>query len=143
MSADFRTLLSKSTDTIERPKPLPQGTYYGTISRHEFGESSNKRTPYVRFHLQLTGPSDDIDPDMMEGIDCTKKTLRRDFYLTEDALYRLKDFMESLGIETAGRSLGEVIPETTGMPVMISVTQRNSQDGKEVYNDVGDVVAQA
>ena len=51
----------------------------------------------------------------------------------------MKEFLESLGVETEGRSLAEGIPEATGAQVIVQITQRNSEDGKEVYNDVGDV----
>jgi hypothetical protein len=132
--------LSKPTDSIEKPKPLPAGTYNGVISKYEFGESKEKKTPYVRYHLTAHSAGEDVDPDSIEGIDLSKKSLRRDFYLTEDAMYRVKDFLDSVGVSTSGRSLGEVIPEAINAAVLISVTQRSSPDGSEIYNDVGNVV---
>ena len=139
MAVDFKSLLSKPSDDITKPKPLPAGTYNGMVSKYEFGESKEKKTPYVRFFLTVHSAGEDIDPADIEGIDLTKKQLRRDFYLTDDALYRLKEFAVSIGVEATGRSLGEMIPDCVNAQVLIAVTQRNSQDGSEIYNDVGDV----
>jgi hypothetical protein len=139
MSSDFRTLLQKPMDEIERPKPLPAGTYYGTIAGHKFDESSQKRTPFVRFTIKLQSAGDDVDAEEVASVDWTKKEVRKDFYLTDDALYRLKGFLESVGVEVEGRALGEAIPDSTNAQVIVEVTQRNSADGKDVYNDVGDV----
>ena len=72
----------------------------------------------------------------MAGVDLSKKSFRSDFYFTPDSEWRLKDFIASLGIPTAGRTFGELIPECTGREVLLDISQRNSEDGTEVYNDV-------
>jgi hypothetical protein len=48
----------------------------------------------------------------------------------------VKEFLESAGISTSGRSLGETIPDAVNLPVLVGVTQRSGQDGTEIYNDV-------
>jgi hypothetical protein len=134
---DFSKLLSKPLDDIAKPKPLPVGTYTGVISAYEYKESNNeKKTPYVRFSIKVTGATDDIDSSDLDGVDVAKKLLRKDFYLTDDAQYRVKEFLESAGISTSGRSLGETIPDAVNLPVLVGVTQRSGQDGTEIYNDV-------
>lgn len=140
MAVDFKTLLAKPTDSIEKPKPLPAGTYNGVISKYEFGESKEKKTPFVRYFLTCHSACDDVDADSVAGIDLSKKALRRDYYLTEDAMYRVKDLLESVGVSCTGRSLGEVIPEAINASVLISVTWRSSPDGSETYNDVTGIV---
>lgn len=137
MAVDFKALLSKSTDTIERPKPLPPGTYQAIIGQHKYDESTQKKTPFVRFFIQPTAPGPDIDSDALAGIDLSKKKLQKDYYLTADAEYRVKDLATSCGIKTQGRSLGEMIEDIANVPVIIEVKHRNSQDGEEVYNEVG------
>lgn len=139
MALDFSKLLSKPADDIEKPKPLPAGTYNGSVAKYEFAESKEKKTPFVRFMLSVSSAGPDIEPESIEGIDLSKKQLRRDFYLTDDAMYRLKEFLESLGISSPGRAIGEMIPEALNCGVIIEVTQRSSQDGSEIYNDVGSV----
>jgi len=139
MAVLFKELLNKPADTIEKPKALPAGTYIGAITKYEFGESKEKKTPFVRFIFAVHSAGEDVDPDSLVGVDLSKKTLRRDFYLTDDALYRVKELMESCGHSTTGRTLGEIMPDMNGTQVMLEVTQRSSQDGSEVYNDVGNV----
>lgn len=138
MTVNFNELLSTPLDTIERPKPLPAGTFEGVIARHEFGESNTKKTPFVRFWVQPTAVGEDVDQSLMEGIDLSKKILRREYYLTADALFRLKSFLESIGVSTTGRSLGEAIPDSTNARVLVQVTQRTADNG-DIYNDVGDL----
>ena len=139
MASDFRSLLDTPMDEIERPKPLPAGTYFGVVKTNKFDESSNKKTPYVRFSIQATAAGEDIDQNDLEGVELGKKTFNKDFYLTPEARYRLKDFLESLGISTQGRSLGECIPEALQAQVMFKLGLRPSEDGKEFFNEVKDI----
>jgi len=136
---DSRTLLQKPADEIKRPPVLPAGTYHGIVKSYEFKKSKEKQTPYVEVILGLQAPGDGIDPETVIGIDFSKKQLRKSYFLTEDAIYRLKEFLESCGHPTTSRTLGEVIPEMVNSPVLIEVTQRNSQDGSEIFNDAGNV----
>jgi|EndMetStandDraft_8_1072994.scaffolds.fasta_scaffold146964_2 hypothetical protein len=138
---DFSQLLKTNLDTVKKPPTLPAGTFHGRISKYEFGESAEKKTPYLRLHLQLLSPGADIASEDMrdsEGvsIDLAKRQMRKDYYLTEDAMYRLKEFIESCGISTAGRSLDVTIPELLNAPVLVGIIQSNSKDGTEQYNNV-------
>jgi hypothetical protein len=137
MAADFRALLAKPMDDVKRPIPLPQGTFHGLIGKHSFGESRNKKTPFVSYELTLQSHSDDIEDDAMEGIELAKRTLSVTYYLTEDALYRAKEFLQSVGVATEGRALGECLPEAVNARVLVGITQRNSEDGTQIFNDVG------
>jgi len=138
---DFSKLLSKSADDITKPKPVPVGTYSGVIKKYEYLESKNEnKTPYVRFTVGLQAPGDDVDASELENVDLTKKSFRKDFYLTEDAQYRVKEFAESCGIATSGRSLGEIIPDVVNAQVLVGITQQSSADGSEIYNNVSTIV---
>ena len=139
MANDFNELLATPMDDIKRPPPLPTGTYHGIIAGHEFGKSSRKQTSFVQYNLTLLSAGEDVDQTQLEGIDLTKRPMRATFYLTEAARYRVKEFLESVGVDVTGRSLGECIPDANNARVLITVTQRNSEDGKEIYNDVGEV----
>ena len=138
MAVDFKKLLSKNMDEVERPRPLAPGTYYGRVSKFSVDVSKEKKTPYVRLLLAVTSAGDGVDLDSLNGVDLSKKQLRKDFYLTNDAEYRLKDFLKSCGIQVAGRSFESTIPEAVNAPVIMEVTQRAATDGSgEFYNDVG------
>lgn len=137
---DFRSLLSRPMDDIKKPLPLPAGTYIGRQIKYEFAESKEKKTPYVRFTFQLQSFGDDIDESQREGIDLSKRTGRRDFYLTEDAMFRLKDYIESCGVNTELRSLGECLPETANAEVLIEGNQKpNAEKPDEVFWEIRDV----
>jgi len=146
---DFGALLSKPAGQIERPKPLPVGTYYGTIGGHLFDESRQKKTPFVRFTVNLTEPGEEVARDYAEQlaeVDFTKKKLNSDFYLTEDSMYRLRDFLVSLGIDDANgtRSIGEMIPDALNRPVQVELTQTpSSTDPETVYNNIANIAARA
>jgi hypothetical protein len=138
MTVDFRQLLNRPTDDIKRPKPLPAGTYHGLVKSYEFGESAQKKTPYVRFALTLNSAGDDVDQEELAEIELSSKQLSTDFYLTDNSLYRLKEFLESVGVATEGRSLGECIPDSVNVSVIIDVTQDLNQKDPSAppYNNV-------
>jgi len=75
----------------------------------------------------------------MEGVDLSKRAPRTDFYVTQDSLWRIKEFLASMGLDTDGRSLSEVIPEMVGGAVQLYITQRASADGQDIFNDVKSV----
>lgn len=143
MPPNFRQLLSQPTDQVERPKPLPTGHYRGEISNHEFGVSKNKQTPFVRFILTPEEADADVDLDRLNGIDLSKKEMRKDFYITHSALYRLSDVLDAILGQQQGRNFDERIPETRNAKVLFGVTERQSDDGIETYNDVTTIVALA
>lgn len=141
---DFSKLLQKPVESAERPKPKASGTYLGVVSKFEFGESREKKTPYVRFHVNnvAPGPEVDMEENAKNGVDLNKWAPWRDFYLTEDSLYRLREFIESCKINTAGRSFNETIPEVVGKPVQFeAVNTASNKPGKEadVFTNVGDI----
>jgi hypothetical protein len=137
-SPDFRSLLQKPADEIKRPPVLPAGTYHGIVSKYEFLESKEKKTPFVRFSLGLRSAGEDVDAEEIKEVDLSTRQLRRDYFITEDALYRLKEFLESLGIAMSGRPLAECIPDALNQSVIIEVVQQlNPRDPTAPpFNDV-------
>lgn len=140
-ASTFRQLLSQPTDAVERPKALAAGHYIGEIKTHEFGQSRQKQTPYVRFVLTPSEETADVMEGANAGTDLSRRELRKDFYITPNSLYRLGDMLDAVLGKTSGRSFDERIPETRGARVMFAVTQRESEDGTETYNDIGTIVA--
>ena len=131
---DFTQLLSKPLNDVKRPPLLPSGSYYGVIRSWEPGESSQKKTPFVRFNVAMTHPADDVDTGEMKsrGIDTSviaKKQMHQDFYITADAEYRLKEFYETLGIsDVESRTHQSCLPETLGKAVICDVTERPNRE---------------
>jgi len=134
---DFSSLVNVQADTIERPKPLPVGSYQAVISKQEFGTTnSDKKTPYCRYLISPRTALDDVDQDALSKVDLSKITLRQDFWLTPDSTYRLVEFLKkTLGLDTTGRNLGDLIPEAVGMSVLINVKHtldRNNEPRAEL-----------
>lgn len=142
MTVDFSKLLNKQADQIEKPKPVPPGTYYATVGTHKFGQTtSEKQTPYVEFEIRLTQPDEDVDEEQFAEFGGQEKlgarAMRYTFYLTDDAEWRLVNFFEALGLGTSGRTLGELIPETQGQALKVTVSHSpNQRQPGEVFANI-------
>lgn len=140
MAVDLSKLLSRPVDDAKRPVPLPAGMYTGNIAKFSFDVSREKKTPFCRFMVNITAADQSVDATLLDGIDLSKKQLRKDFYLTPDSEYRLADFLHSCGIQTAGQSWGATIPNCVNAQVQITVIQKqNPNDPAEFFNEVGDI----
>lgn len=137
---DFSALLRKPAGEAKRPKALPIGDYQGVVKSHEVGDNNKNHTPYVRFGIVLTGwPDEFTQADIPEDTDLSKRQLRKDFFLTDDSLWRLDEFIRSCGVEPAGRVYEEVVPELVGQPIKVEIKHyRNAQD--EIGNTVERVI---
>lgn len=135
---NFGELLNVNADDVKAPVPLPAGTYSLIVQNIETGLSREKKTPYIRFVFNVLAPGGDVDPAELTEIDLSKKSLRSEFYLTPDAMYRLVDFIKALGIETEGQNLRDLIPQTKGLSVNARVVQVPSQKPGDasIFNNV-------
>jgi hypothetical protein len=125
----FANVLTKTVASTEAPKPVPVGTYLLVVKDFEFGESSKKKTPFLRVNYGIIAPGQDVDPTQLAGFDLAKKNLRDEFYLTDDALFRLRAYIEnSLGIAIGQRNYGDIIAnDLKGKQVNASVIQEPSE----------------
>lgn len=124
----FSSQLDKTTGTAVRPKPLPIGDYPAIVTKLEMGlKSKQKGTPFVRFTLQLTGWPDSVPEDERtnEGhpIDLTKKTFNYDLYTTDEAMFRVDEFLVACGVELGQGTYREQLQSCIGQHVVASVTQ--------------------
>lgn len=144
MAVDFAKLLSKPLDDVKKPPAWPAGTYLGTVSKFEFGDNNQNKTPYARFHIKITAPGPGLEESELEGIDFAKgREFRKDFFLTDDAEWRLKQFIEGLGVPTQGRTFAETVPECVNCAVQAEIVQQNSQrNAEELVNFLGEVKGQ-
>lgn len=142
MTADFKALLSQQVQSVEAPKLFPIGNYDAICGAHELLESSKKETPFVRFQVKLVGPREDVDPDDFEEAGGMEKlqsrsALRYDFYLTPDAYFMLRQFIEnSLDIQCSERSFDEVLPETEGVPFIANIRHTPGQREGSMYMEI-------
>ena len=136
-SPNFGALLDKPASDVERPKPLPQGSYHCIVKGlPRFDKSSKKFTEFVEFTLQPTSAGEDVDEEDLEAMGgIANKTIRATYYITEDALWRLKDFLSHCGIEEDG-SLRNMIDQTPNCEVIAFIKHRASEDGQSVFAEL-------
>ena len=136
---NFASILDEAPTEIDRPKPIPTGTYLcrvqGTLT---YDKSSKKGTPFVQFTLKPISAEEDVDEEdlaEMGGLD--NKTLRLTFYLTEDAVYRLDEFHEHCGIDLSEeRSRKMRNDDVIGQSFRGFVKQKPSKDGTRMYSNI-------
>ena len=140
---DFRSLLSTNMDDVKAPPALPQGTYFGSIVKHEYKESpwadreTGQKEAQVVFSVRIDEAGPGVDPDVAHEAGVPGKILPRAFSIERERQWSVKQFLEGLGIQTKGRMLDSLIPETLNAAVMFEVTQRfDKNDASRVFNDI-------
>ena len=137
---NFGALLDKPSSEIEKPKPLPQGSYVCVVrGLPKFDKSTKKQTEYVEFTYGILQAGDDVDADELEAAGgIAEKTIRDTYYITENSLWRLKEMLLSCGLEDSDDvSLRQMIEETPGKQLLVHIKHQASQDGTAVFANVG------
>lgn len=137
--ANFGSILDTPSNAVERPKPMPQGTYVCQVQGlPRYDKSSKKQTEFVEFTLQFLSAGEDVDQEELAAIGGFQgKTIKATYYLTETALWRLKDFLDHCQIEEGDSSLRQRIEEAAGKQVGVFINHEASQDGSAVFARVG------
>lgn len=137
--ASFQDILNKKADEVERPKPLPAGTYTGVVSGlPEFGEVGQNKTPVANLKIKILDAGDDVDQDALNEVkDWRGKEVRHSLFLTEDAAWRVKQFLEDhLGLNGHGKTLAELFNDAPGQQVKFVLKHKPSQDGQSIYAQI-------
>lgn len=134
----FESILDTPTEQVERPRPIPAGTYDAVVrGLYEQGESSQKKTPFVRFTYAIQAAGDDVDSTELEEMGgIADKTIRDTYYTTPDALFRLTDALTNMGIEMEGKTIRQALGDTPNASIRIVVGHRASEDGQQVFAEV-------
>lgn len=144
----FSHILDKPSNQAERPKPLPEGTYLCTVAgMPRYDKSSKKQTDFVEFTLNVVQAGDDVDQEMlaqMGGI--AGKTIKDTYYITEAAEYRLREFLDNLGIADKDDNADDLshrqrIEQAPGCSVLVSIKHTASDDGRSIYANVAGTAA--
>jgi hypothetical protein len=140
-NVDFNSILDTDFDSIEKPKPLPVGTYKFLILDVTSGVSQNKGTPYIELQCQPLSPGADVDQAMLDMAKMSKKKLRLTFWMSEDARWRFKAFIEkTLNLSVHGMTIKAIIPQLKGQSFDGYVTQGISEKSGEIFNNIDRVV---
>ncbi len=127
---DFSNLLKSPAGEAPKPKALPLGNYKGVIKNQEVvaAPPGKDYQMIVRIHVGLTEWPDNASdsekqqetrPGEFKQIDLSKRQMRKDFYDT--SLFRLDDLIKSCGIEPAGRTYEEILPQLVGSPIVVDM----------------------
>ena len=130
-TVDFSSILSKKASDVEAPASFPAGSYNLLVLGYQFGTSAKKQTPYVEFEFGVQAPGEDVDQEEYAKIkNPAEKHLKTQFYLSEEALFRLNDFLKSCGLDVdSERTLGEILPEVVNTSVIGIIKKEMAQDG--------------
>jgi hypothetical protein len=118
MALDFSRYLDVPVDEITQPKPLPAGTYFATIVKHENREvefEKGTKTPVTTISFRLTASDEDVDPDLLPEGGGVGRIVTKDYRLNDPdrqgqwALRRLGE--ETLGLPGKGKHLSDLINE--------------------------------
>lgn len=138
MTADFSSILSNAKlGEIEKPKPVPVGSYLAMVKNVEFKEGTGeKKTPFARVNLELVSAMEDVDQDALASAGgLQNKRTKVDFYLTDQAMFRLQDFiLKDCALELNGMSLDQAIPQLTNQQVGVKIKHEvSTRDPDTVY----------
>jgi hypothetical protein len=135
---NFTSILDESPTEVNRPKPLPEGTYLCIVGQPEDGQSSQKKTPFIKFGLRPLQPLEDVDAAALEEVGGLEgKNLSVTYYLTPDAIFRLDEFHEHCGLDLgdpASRRARNA--EVVNSQVLAVVKHRPSQDNTQLFAEV-------
>ncbi len=132
--------LDRPASSVERPKPVPVGHYTFIIQgMPREDKSSQKKTPFWEYQLKAIHAHDDVDSEALtawyQRADGSTKTIgdinmKPKFYLTDEALFMLKDFIEATGIEESEyETLRQGAQMLTNRQVVGLVTHKPTENG--------------
>lgn len=134
---DLQSLLAMPSDSIKPPVNLPVGGYVGRAIQREFDKAKNeKQTPIVRYTIQFDEPLPDVDETelaaALEVKSLAENTQRLEFWLTPEAVYRLKEWAENhCKVDTSGMNLAEIIEAALGQPFVSMLGQQPNKKNPE------------
>jgi hypothetical protein len=136
----FSSILNRAPSEIEKPKPLPQGSYTTIlVGQPRIDKSAKKQTEFREFTHKILAAGEDVDADELETYlgDSKKLTevlVKNTYYITEGSIWRLKEFCEHCGLDlTDYETLAQAIEATPGCQVGVYINHEPSQDGTSVF----------
>lgn len=147
---DFSDILNQQVGSAPEPKPLPEGTYYGTIAgipTTRLAKTKEGEKPLIVVKVALTEAGEDVDSDalaeaggLMRG-DGEPKIIQKEFWLDESSRYQYDRLFSGFGIE--GVSYADGNQQLPGRDAMVFVKQRTYEAGGETrtVNDVARIAA--
>ena len=144
---NFGSVLDRAPTTVERPKTFPIGTFVWLVKGlPRFDKSAKKGTEFVEFTLQCQS-AQEVDEESLEAFltkpdgsksKLSEKTMKVTYYLPENSLFRLKDFLKHCGfdVDDEGSTLRQMINETPGCSIVATIKHTPSNDGEAMYANI-------
>lgn len=142
----FEDILDKPATEIDRPKPLPVGSYIWSVQgMPRVDKSKEKQTPFYEYTVKCVAPMDDVDEDALKEwatkADGTMRSLteftqKLTFYITPDSVYRLQEFIQHCNIDADDMSTKEAAQNLGNSQFVGFVTHAASKDGTTVYANI-------
>lgn len=155
----FSDILKTKASDVERPSPMPVGDYVVVVTgQPRQDKSAKKQTPFVEFTYKVLEAMESVDEEALdewltnnkgEKKKLTEVTIKDTYYLVEKALFRLTDMLVACGVAevdddgeiTSDKSIGQLIEETAGSQLIVTMRHESFQDGSGVSSKVGGVAA--
>lgn len=140
----MQDIMDTPMSDIAPPKPAPPGTYTAMVVGHANEGVASTGTKFYQFTLQFQEADSDVNSDALEEyltkLDGTvqrlnERTILSDrYYVTDASLFRLKKFLNDLGVSNkhddgSEKGLREALMEAPGKLVTITVVHSASQSG--------------
>ena len=139
MAVDFSKILSKQASAIEKPKPLPIGTYLcNNPQLPRFLGIGKQESPAAQFSFVVLVPQEDVSAEeLAEFGDWKGKIIKHNMFLTENSEFRTKEELHNVfGVEEEGKTLGQMFGETVNKQCLVTIRHRPSEDGQTMYSEV-------
>lgn len=139
------SILDKPSSEIERPKPLPQGTYTCVVKgMPTLGKSSKKQTEFVEFLLQPLAAHDDVDQEALEAMGgFTDKVVKATYYHTNadgtstNNAHQLPEFLDHCGAGDESMTPRARLELAAGCQVNAFIKHEPSMNGGWINAKVG------
>lgn len=145
----FESILDTPSMDVARPRPVPQGHYLTMVRGQPNYGAAKTGTQFVEFTMQPLEADEDVDLEDLKAtltkasgdvVPLTERSLRLTFYLTEDAVWRLRKFLNDLGIEEMNGkkklTLRERIEMAPGRQCLSHVKHTPSPDGEGTFANI-------
>lgn len=138
--ANLESLLDKDPSTFERPPVLPEGDYLVTVLDYRIdktpGKDGKEPTQFVEYTYGIQSTvGDSVNEEDLEGIDMAKQKVRDTFYLTDAALYRIREFWEKAGCLEG--TMRDSLQASKGQSVILTVAHSpNPREPERPYVNV-------
>ncbi len=144
---DFTDVLNTQADLIERPKPLPIGSYICIVAglpEYTVRSTKNGDSQTITYKLKPIAAKEDVDESSLHefGGIAAAPTFTHTIWLGGTAeeqtrnLFRLKDFVGHCGQAISGVSAKTMAESVVNTQVGIAVTHRPAPDGSAIYAEV-------